>query len=105
MKILVTGGSGFVGTRLIEDLIAKHHSVKNFDLRPSLLHVDRTVIGDVRDKNSIAQACEGIEAVYHLAAEHRDDLRPISRYYETNVHGANNLVHALEQQVDLMDSP
>ena len=39
----------------------------------------------------------GVEAVYHLAAEHRDDVNPTSLYYEVNVSGAENVVHALKK--------
>ena len=38
-----------------------------------------------------------IDAVYHLAAEHRDDVRPTSLYHEVNVGGAENIVYALEK--------
>jgi nucleoside-diphosphate-sugar epimerase len=37
----------------------------------------------------------GIEVIYHLAAEHRDDVRPVSLYYEVNVGGAQNVVRAM----------
>jgi len=35
--------------------------------------------------------------VYHLAAEHRDDVHPLSLYYDVNVGGAENIVYALEK--------
>jgi nucleoside-diphosphate-sugar epimerase len=39
----------------------------------------------------------GVDAVYHLAAEHRDDVQPVSLYYEVNVGGAENIVYALKK--------
>ena len=39
----------------------------------------------------------GIDVVYHLVAEHRDDVRPVSLYDEVNVGGAKNIVYALKK--------
>ena len=39
----------------------------------------------------------GVNTVYHLAAEHRDDVNPTSLYYDVNVDGAENMVYALKK--------
>lgn len=95
-KIVVTGGSGFIGTRLVTDLLAEGHAVYIFDKVLSEKYPSICTVADVRDREALAKALEGIDVVYHLAAEHRDDVRPISLYYDVNVRGAENLVAACE---------
>jgi GlcNAc-P-P-Und epimerase len=97
MKILVTGGSGFIGTNLVSDLLSEGHDVLIYDKRPSQKYPDLCMVADVRDKEKLADSMRGIDAVYHLAAEHRDDVRPISLYYDVNVGGAENIVYGLEK--------
>ncbi len=92
MKIVITGGSGFIGTYLMGSLLRAGHDVTIFDKRPSAIFQDRYVFGDVRDIDSFSAALEGVEVVYHLAAEHADNVRPIRLYYDVNVGGAKNLV-------------
>ena len=97
MKILVTGGSGFIGTNLVDDLLGHGHEVSNYDKQESRHHPDLTMVADVRDAGKLTASLEGVDVVYHLAAEHRDDVRPVSLYYDVNVGGARNLVRAAEQ--------
>lgn len=95
MNILVTGGSGFIGTNLVSDLVREGHRVLIYDKERSEAHPDLCVIADVRDRGKLCDSMRGIEVIYHLAAEHRDDVRPVSLYYEVNVGGAQNVVHAM----------
>ena len=97
MNVLVTGGSGFIGTNLVTDLLKEGHNVSIYDKRGSDTFPDLCIVGDVRDKEKLAGSMNEIDAVYHLAAEHRDDVRPTSLYYDVNVGGAENLVYALEK--------
>ncbi len=94
MKILVIGGSGFIGTRLVTDLLQLKHDVLIFDKNPSKTYNSLVSTGDVRDMKALTPALKGIDVVYNLAAEHRDDVRPISLYYDVNVQGAKNIVEA-----------
>lgn len=96
MKILVTGGSGFIGTRLLTELRSRGHDVVNFDLVASSKHNDVTVLGDVRDSKAVTQAGRDCNAIIHLAAVHRDDVRPIELYEKTNVGGAHSVAAAAE---------
>ncbi len=96
MKVLVTGGSGFIGTRLVEVLLEQQHEVKIFDKRPSETYPDLVIIGDVRDKDALIDACKGMDVIYNLAAEHADNVRPISLYTDVNVGGAENVVAAAQ---------
>jgi len=98
MNVLVTGGSGFIGSRLVSDLLAKGHRVSILDKVQSIRYPELCRIGDVRDPVAVDAAVKGINLVYHLAAEHRDDVRPISLYYEVNVEGARNLAEACSTQ-------
>lgn len=94
MKVFVTGGSGFIGTRLLTELRSHGHEVVNFDLQPSAKHNDITVQGDVRDAEAVAAASRGCDVIIHLAAVHRDDVRPVELYESTNVGGARNVANA-----------
>ena len=96
MRLLVTGGSGFIGTNLVTDLLKAGHTVSIYDKVRSVTHPDLSVVADIRDRERLTNALQGIDAVYHLAAEHRDDVRPVSLYYDVNVKGAKNLVYAAE---------
>lgn len=98
MKIAIVGGSGFVGTRLIELLREKQHAVLNIDKRESLFYNDITVIGDVRDIVGLKKRLSGgFDAVVLLAAEHRDDVSPVSLYYDVNVQGTRNVLEAMDE--------
>ena len=94
MNILIVGGSGFIGTRLIDDLLNNGHNVKIFDKVESNKYPELTILGDVRDKESLTEACKGVDIIYNLAAEHADNVTPLSLYDEVNVGGAENVVSA-----------
>lgn len=93
-RVLVVGGSGFIGTRLTSRLIQLGHDVTIFDKAASALHASRVILGDVRDAAALRDAVDGFDSIVGLAAEHRDDVRPTSLYDEVNVGGAQNLVDA-----------
>ena len=71
MKALVTGGGGFLGLYIVEQLLAAGHAVRVFSRGhyPALtaIHVE-TQQGDLRDARAVERACEGIDAVFHVAA-------------------------------------
>ena len=94
MKVLVIGGSGFIGTRLVDELLEKGHEVSIFDARISEKYPNLTQQGDVRSLQELRLATSDIDAVYNLAAEHRDDVAPLSLYHQVNVDGAKNIVIA-----------
>ena len=96
MKIAITGGAGFIGTQLARGLKADGHELVLIDLKKSDVFPESSVIGDVTDKDAMIAAMNGCDAVYHLAAEHRDDVSPISKYYDVNVEGGKNVIAAAE---------
>lgn len=93
-RVLVVGGSGFIGARLCSRLLELGHDVALFDKAPSALHASRLTLGDVRDAEALRGAFSNVDCVIGLAAEHRDDVRPASLYDDVNVGGAANLVTA-----------
>ena len=99
MKIAMIGASGFVGTRLIDLLNEEpqRYECKNIDLLPSHFFNDITVIGDVREQDQMDRELKGMDVVILLAAQHRDDVSPISLYYDTNVGGMKVTLQAMEK--------
>jgi nucleoside-diphosphate-sugar epimerase len=98
MKIVVIGGSGFVGTQLI-GLLRKSEGteVVNIDKRQSEHYPDITRIGDVLHQEDLLPGLAGADVVVLLAAEHRDDVTPVSLYYDVNVQGMKNTLEAMEK--------
>jgi nucleoside-diphosphate-sugar epimerase len=96
-KIALLGGSGFIGTRLTSDLLRAGHDVTIGDIQPSASHPDLRLNTDVRDLNSLISGCAECDTMINLAAAHRDDIRPISLYYDTNVTGAKMTCQAAEK--------
>lgn len=95
MKILITGGSGFIGTVLTRLLRDQGHQVVIYD--KAAPDSEFSLKADVRDLAALRVAAEGVDVIYNLAAEHRDDVRPLSLYEDVNVGGARNVVAAAEQ--------
>ena len=87
-KIALLGGSGFIGSRLTSDLLYQGHDVTIADIAPSPSYPDLRINADVREYESLLAACSECDTIINLAAAHRDNVRPISLYYDTNVTGA-----------------
>lgn len=98
MKVAIIGGSGFVGTRLMHAL-KKHPEAYfiNIDKRQSKVFSTVTRIANVLNKSALTLALKDIDLVVLLAAEHRDDVTPVSLYYDVNVKGMKNTLEAMEQ--------
>jgi GlcNAc-P-P-Und epimerase len=88
--IAIIGGSGFVGREVIKQLKASGRSVVNIDRVPAIDSDDNTRIADITDLKALQLALQGCTDAIFLAAEWRDDVRPVSRYYDVNVGGARN---------------
>ena len=98
MYISLIGASGFVGTRLLGLLneSSQKYSLRNIDKQQSHFFPHFTEIGDVRDIESIKSKLSNTDVVVLLAAEHRDDVSPISLYYDVNVEGMKNVLTAMD---------
>lgn len=93
MKILVTGGAGFIGSHTVDALIEKGYSVRVLDNLQKPVHLKgipqyinpkvEYIWGDVRNRSDFEEALENIEAVFHFAA-YQDYLPDFSNYFLTN---------------------
>ncbi|MDQ2969483.1 MAG: NAD-dependent epimerase/dehydratase family protein [Actinomycetota bacterium] len=71
MKVLVTGGAGFIGSHVVDSVLATGHEVRIFDLVPSPYHDPREVemvVGDIADSDAREKAVAGCDMIAHLAA-------------------------------------
>ena len=93
----VIGGSGFIGTELVRQLLAAGHKVRIADKTRSSTYHGLWTFADVRDAPSLRAALAGADVIYNLAAEHKDNVRPRSLYDEVNVTGARNVCQAAEK--------
>lgn len=96
-QICVIGGSGFIGTRLCKRLNKANKDFFIIDKKISQTFPENTHITDVRDIDRLKEAIKGATIV-NLAAEHRDDVRPKSLYWEVNVDGAKNVCRVAEEK-------
>jgi len=97
MRVCVTGGTGFLGSYLVRDLLARGTNVCVL-ARPSP-RADRLAAtgveiakGDLRDPDSIARAVRGADIVYHLAA--KVGAAPYKDYFDINVGGTERVLKA-----------
>ncbi len=110
-QILVTGGAGFVGSHLCDELLARGYRVRVLDAlseqvhgatqRPDYLHDDVELIaGDVRDPHAMRNALQDVDAVFHLAATVGvgQSMYEIARYTEVNNMGTAILLEALVEK-------
>lgn len=106
-NILVTGGAGFVGSHLVDALLAAGHNVRVFDNLTPQVHGEKIpgylsaeaelVKGDMRDADAVSRALEGMEVVFHLAAAVGvgQSMYEISRYMGANTQGTAILLQEL----------
>lgn len=93
---LVTGGGGFLGRYVVEQLLARGERVTVFARghypEPAALGA-RLIRGDLRDRQAVIAACRGVDVVYHVAA--RAGLwGPWKDFYQVNVVGTENVIAA-----------
>ena len=101
MKVLITGGSGFIAEYFHRDLGEQGHELVTLDLvEPNPDHpASRSpfVRGDVRDPNALDAAMEGCDMVVHLAAAHHDFGIAHDTYYDINERGTRILCDAMDR--------
>jgi dTDP-L-rhamnose 4-epimerase len=110
-KVLITGGAGFIGSHLADELLNFGYEVRALDnlseqvhgkncQRPEYLNpAVELLVGDVRDKEIVQQALEGIDAVFHLAAMVGvgQSMYEIKEYTDVNNTGTAVLLEALSR--------
>ena len=92
--VLILGGSGFIGTRLATLLLERSIPVRIADLRKSEAFPEFWTQCNIQESESLRDVVRHAGAVINLAAEHRDDVRPVSRYHQVNVEGAEQVCRA-----------
>jgi dTDP-L-rhamnose 4-epimerase len=112
VKILVTGGAGFIGSHLVDALVTAGHRVRVLDnldpqvhgagaVRPAHLHPAAELqVGDVRDRKAVARALDGVEAVFHEAAAVGvgQSMYQIEHYVSVNSVGAAVLLEGIVER-------
>ena len=108
-KVLITGADGFIGSHLVEALLASGHQVRAFclynsmgswgwlDSLPDVIRSEiDVVLGDIRDPVCVREAMRGCDQVFHLAALIAIPYSYVApgSYIDTNIHGTLNVVQA-----------
>jgi nucleoside-diphosphate-sugar epimerase len=99
MKALVTGGGGFLGRQIVEQLLAQgiETSVFSRGLYPELGKVGAKLWqGDLKDEKSVARACSNTDVVFHVAAK-VGMWGQWSDFYQANVTGTRNIINGCRQ--------
>ena len=91
-KVSILGGAGFLGTRLSQRLYNKEQNHEICDLEVGEASKNPTIV-DIEDLSSL-NCVDGSDCIINLAAVHRDDIRPLSRYDDVNVQGSVNVCEA-----------
>jgi nucleoside-diphosphate-sugar epimerase len=89
--VFIIGGGGFIGSRLAQRLNRTCQHFKIVDKAPSRVFPGHFQFADVRSLDALRHCIPENALLINLAAEHRDDVRPLSLYDEVNVGGARNL--------------
>ena len=109
--VLITGGTGSFGKKFIETILKRYPDVKKIiiysrdELKQSIIKQKypqydfpqlRFFIGDVRDRDRMTQACEGVDVIIHAAAIKQVDTAEYNptECIRTNIDGAENVIHA-----------
>jgi len=102
MAILVTGGTGYLGKRVVKRLVEEGEEVVLLVRRSSnLTHLPsdiRRIYGDITDYHSVREAMRGCDRVLHMAALVKMWVRPRSLYELVNVAGFKNLIRAAKEE-------
>lgn len=113
-SVLITGGTGSFGKKFVETILSLYPRVKKiiifsrdelkqFELRqkysPEEYPQLRFFIGDVRDRDRVVQACEGVDVIIHAAAIKQVDTAEYNptECIKTNIDGAQNVIYAALQ--------
>ena len=99
MKILITGGGGFLARGMIEPLEAAGHTLRLLDVGAFDIPPHECVVGDVADFDSVRKNVEGVDAVIvnHMAPRNPDSYRRPDTCFGINVTGTANVLQACQE--------
>lgn len=107
MKVLVSGGAGFIGSHTVDALLKKRHEVRILDSLEKPVHLKgkpgyipkeaEFILGDVRNKADWEKALDGVEAVFHFAA-YQDYLPDFSKFFHVNSVGTALLYETIVEK-------
>ncbi len=98
-KVLVTGGTGFLGLHLVRALVQRHYDVRVLTRNPAALRGQtqlpvEAVAGDITRPEDVRRAVEGCEGVFHLAAKVTLSAKEADEVFAVNVEGTRNVMQA-----------
>jgi dTDP-L-rhamnose 4-epimerase len=114
MIVLVTGGAGFIGSFVVDRLLAAGHTVRILDNLDPQVHPEgppaylaggaELLVGDVRDRAMLRRALDGVEAVVHAAAAVGvgQSLYKAEHYVDVNVRGTAALLESLQDRAKVL---
>lgn len=99
MKIFITGGSGFIGTHLIQLLDSMGlYEIINYDINdPKIISNATYIKGDIRNERQVFEAMKNCDMIIHLAAIWDDFSLDESEYFSTNVDGTQSVINAAKK--------
>ena len=96
MKVLITGGAGFLGINAVRYLLDRSHDIVSLDLAEfdydDVKEKIKIITGDIRDKEVVDQSMEGVDIVIHTAAAL--PLYTPEEIYSTDIDGSKNLLES-----------
>ncbi len=99
MKVLVTGGAGYIGRHLTKALLIEGHSVRVLDIFQGMFERTKDlewILGDLANESLVKEATRGIDAIYHLALVSGDWTAKDSEVFDVNIRGLLNLLNSAE---------
>lgn len=96
-KVLVTGGSGFLGTHLVNRLLEQGREVRVIDIKDCSNKQVDFIKADIRVKENVMKASKDVETIFHLASLVPQSKVPYSSYYDTIVNGTQNILESGRQ--------